>query len=163
MVYLQSYFKIYNYFISACECNEVGSMSQSCDFETGICNCTAKFGGAKCDLDLRVDIKKNYLIKTYPKWGPSYKVEFNIFLKEYASGVDNIFHLTANKDCCDMGDRIPIIFRIFINNYSPFDTYHIHTNKPPLTLFCPKKSTFWVFLGKFWNIALVVYWHGHGN
>ena len=150
MVSLQLYFKIYNYFTLACECNEVGSMSQSCDFETGICNCTAKFDGAKCDLDLRVDIKKNYLIKTYPKWGPSYKVEFNFLLKGYASGVDNIFHLTANKDCCDMGDRIPIIYSIFINNCPPFNTYHIHTNKPPLTqnsnkltLFCPKKSTFW--------------------
>ena len=104
-----------NYFISACECNEVGSISQSCDVATGICNCNATFGGEKCDLDLQVDIKKNNLIKTYAKWGPSYKVEFNFLVKEYTKA--NILHFTANdNNCCNMGDRIPLIHRIFITN-----------------------------------------------
>ena len=72
-----------------------------------------------CD-PLPVDIKKNNLIKTYAKWGPSYKVEFNVLVKTYTGA--SILHFTENDNCCDMGDRIPSIFRIFINNYPPFNT-----------------------------------------
>ena len=75
-----------------------------------------------CD-QLPVDIKKNNLIKTYAKWGPSYKVEFNVLVKEQAPNYVNILHLSAtDTDCCEMGSRMPAIWRIFINNYPPFNT-----------------------------------------
>lgn len=36
-------------FISACECNQVGSISNDCDLITGQCKCLSSFGGERCE------------------------------------------------------------------------------------------------------------------
>ena len=43
-----------------------------------------------------MDIKPNQLLQTYPKWGPNYKVEFNIHLLNTpnGNGIYNILHVT---------------------------------------------------------------------
>ena len=49
------------------------------------------------------------MIKTYAKWGPAYKVEFNINVEQKPEGEVNIFQFTASDNrCCDVGDRIPL-------------------------------------------------------
>ena len=43
-----------------------------------------------------MDIKPNQLLQTYPKWGPNYKVEFNIMFMNIPqeNGIYNILHVT---------------------------------------------------------------------
>ena len=43
-----------------------------------------------------MEIKKNQLVQTYPKWGPNYKVEFNIRVLNMPNGnnIYNVLHLT---------------------------------------------------------------------
>ena len=43
-----------------------------------------------------MEIKKNQLVQTYPKWGPNYKVEFNIRVLNMPNGNNlyNALHFT---------------------------------------------------------------------
>ena len=43
-----------------------------------------------------LEIKKNELVQTYPKWGPNYKVEFSIRVLHMPNGNDifNVLHFT---------------------------------------------------------------------
>ena len=61
------------------------------------------------EIEDKFEIKKNQLIKTYEKWGPQYKIEFNILVKKKANFREqNVFQFTATDNrCCDFGDRIP--------------------------------------------------------
>ena len=58
-----------------------------------------------------MDVHKNNLLTTFPKWGNVYNVEVDITVNKMPSGQwANIFHFSKNGDCCGYGDRIPAVF-----------------------------------------------------
>jgi len=58
---------------------------------------------------------QNNQISTIDIWGPQYKVEVDIIVNSFTSGNEygysNILRFTSSdSDCCNLGDRIPLIF-----------------------------------------------------
>ena len=55
-----------------------------------------------------VHVKKSQILTTFPKWGHSYKVEFDITVNEVPTAEwTNIFHFTKGENLRRLGDRIP--------------------------------------------------------
>ena len=52
--------------------------------------------------------QKNRKLSSISKWGPAYKVSFEILISQYTDKYKNIFHFTSTgQDCCSIGDRVP--------------------------------------------------------
>ena len=61
------------------------------------------------------NVTKNTLIGTFANWGPEYRVAVDIMVHSAGTvneyGYSNILHFTSSgSDCCNIGDRVPIIF-----------------------------------------------------
>ena len=56
-----------------------------------------------------LNIKKDQLIHTFQEWGPKYKVEFDITVWKQYGNWQNVFHFTTDGDCCNLGQRIPLL------------------------------------------------------
>ena len=56
-------------------------------------------------------IKKNDLLTTLPKWGPTWRVQFELTVHSYPpeDTYVGVLALTTGDNCCDVGDRIPTI------------------------------------------------------
>ena len=56
-------------------------------------------------------IKKNNLLTTLPKWGPTWRVQFELTVHSYPPDDTyvGVLALTTGDNCCDVGDRIPTI------------------------------------------------------
>ena len=62
------------------------------------------------DLNLETTPSKNNLVGTIPRWGPAFKISFQVFIVEGAQSdtFRNILRFTAtDNDCCNVGDRLP--------------------------------------------------------
>merc|ERR1712098_351953 len=76
-----------------------------------------------------IPIKKNNLIAEIPKWGPAWKISFELNIasfSNYGEEWGNVFQFTTGNECCDIGDRIPALFTR--NNNSLYYTTNIDDN-----------------------------------
>ena len=53
--------------------------------------------------------------KSYPTWGPSFKVSFSLKINKLPRIIDrkiytNIIHFTNGGNCCNYGERIPAVY-----------------------------------------------------
>ena len=49
--------------------------------------------------------------KSYPTWGPSFKVSFSLKINKLPRNRQtNIIHVTKGGNCCNFGDRIPAVY-----------------------------------------------------
>ena len=55
-------------------------------------------GGAILQINGQVEVSRGQILKTFPKWGPKYKVEFDITVDEVPTDDwTNVLHFT--NDC----------------------------------------------------------------
>ena len=72
------------------------------------------------------------MVQEYQNWGEIFKIEFDIKVTKLPSGWVNVFHVTANGENSQYGDRIPSFFvnpdgKLYFMSAISGDRNHIET------------------------------------
>ena len=57
--------------------------------------------------------KNDDLITTIPQWGPEYEISMEVYVDANSWGTSStilLFRAKHDKDCCDVGHRVPCIY-----------------------------------------------------
>ena len=78
------------------------------DWKTGggyICMSTITVVGSEA-----IDVEKGNLLTTLSSCGPSFEISLDVKISSWKSGYANIIHLSEGGNCCNVGQRIPVVY-----------------------------------------------------
>ena len=73
-----------------------------------------------------VEVRKGKKLKTFETWGPDFSVSFNFNIKKSMPKYRyiNLLHMTAGKNCCNRGTRLPAIYLYRTNQWRNANVFY---------------------------------------
>ena len=73
-------------------------------------------------------IEKELLLTTLPSLGPKYSISFKLAVSTFASGRQNVLHLTTGGNFGELGHRIPAVFLFSNKDFQIFSAVNDNYN-----------------------------------